>query len=322
VQRAPVDARGASHDDERVGFVVTPEDRDWFDRCRRAWDFGARVRRNLERSVTRVPALDRIVRNALAVYYFPGMWTWSRSIVEPLVERSLHDAGFPYPAFDFVQAYARFAETVDHFTPLRVETEVDAHVLHPERSGAELAAPDGGAVLYRDRIHLFVVAETSGDDAYWLVVHRMLDDQQGWASPDQLALDERALLACWAWEHVFLVSVAGVQYNEVRVSPPEFRRERIAYTDAEKSGAARRLAIRAAQMIAAPPLGLDPTPQWEHCARCEFRAPCVALNRGEDATALLAERYRPRPPDELEPGRLGGQSWGMGRGAAPPRFGD
>jgi hypothetical protein len=45
------------------------------------------------------------------------------------------------------------------------------------------------------------------------------------------------------------------------------------------------------------------------------------LNRGEDASDLLAECYRERPPDQLEEGRLGGISWGMGRGAAPPHFG-
>jgi hypothetical protein len=44
------------------------------------------------------------------------------------------------------------------------------------------------------------------------------------------------------------------------------------------------------------------------------------MNRGENAEAMLATRYRPRPPDALEEGRLGGMSWGMGRGAAPPHL--
>ena len=72
-------------------------------------------------------------------------------------------------------------------------------------------------------------------------------------------------------------------------------------------------------MLAAPTTA-EPTPRWEHCARCDFREPCIAMNRRDDASALLAERYRHRPPDVLEPGRLGGQSWGLGRGAAPPQF--
>ena len=70
-----------------------------------------------------------------------------------------------------------------------------------------------------------------------------------------------------------------------------------------------------------PTVSLDPTPAWTHCAWCAFRAPCLRWNRGEDASDLLAAHYRERPPDLLEEGRLGGASWGMGRGAAPPHFG-
>ena len=32
--------------------------------------------------------------------------------------------------------------------------------------------------------------------------------------------------------------------------------------------------------------------------------------------------FRARPPEELEEGRLGGSTWGMGRGAMPVRFSD
>ena len=90
-----------------------------------------------------------MLHDALAVYYFPGMWTWARSVVEPLVERSFRDAGFAHSAFDFVRAYARWAEAIDGFTPLRVETDVEVHIPDAAQPGAELAAPDGGPVLYR-----------------------------------------------------------------------------------------------------------------------------------------------------------------------------
>ena len=65
---------------------------------------------------------------------------------------------------------------------------------------------------------------------------------------------------------------------------------------------------------------VDPTPAWAHCRVCGIRAPCIAMNRGDDVAGMLAREYRARPPDELEEGRLGGVSWGMGRGAAPPRL--
>jgi len=66
-----------------------------------------------------------------------------------------------------------------------------------------------------------------------------------------------------------------------------------------------------------PDVRIDPDPSWVHCTRCSFRAPCIAMNRGDDAEGLLAA-YDARGPDLLEEGRLGGMSWGMGRGAAPP----
>ena len=225
-----------------VGFVVTPDDRDWFECCRRAWDLGSRLRRNLERTAGSAPTLERVLHDALAVYYFPGMWTWARSVVEPLVERSLNDAGFAHSAFDFVRAYARWAEAIDGFTPLRVETDVEVHIPDAAQPGAELAAPDGGPVLYRDRVDLLVAEPTDEGESQWLVDHRLVDPTRGsWALPDQLALDERAMLACWAWEYAYLVPIAGVQFNEVCVAPPEFRRSRIAYSAAEKAGAAHRL---------------------------------------------------------------------------------
>ena len=61
--------------------VVTAADRASFTRCRRQWDFGAALRQDLERRQTpTLPDLDRAVRDALAVYYFPGMWDWDRTV--------------------------------------------------------------------------------------------------------------------------------------------------------------------------------------------------------------------------------------------------
>ncbi|HEX4907114.1 MAG TPA: hypothetical protein VFW32_00835 [Actinomycetes bacterium] len=69
-----------------MAYRFTPADRGAFKRCRRQWDFGARERRNYEPArPAAVPDLDLAVRDALAVYYFPGMWDWQRSVVLPLV---------------------------------------------------------------------------------------------------------------------------------------------------------------------------------------------------------------------------------------------
>jgi hypothetical protein len=73
-------------------------------------------------------------------------------------------------------------------------------------------------------------------------------------------------------------------------------------------------------MLEAVDLRPDPTPDWVHCRECAFRAPCLTMNRGEDAEPLLAARYRARPEEVLVEGRLGGRTWSTGRGARPNPF--
>jgi len=303
-------------------FVVTADDREWFHLCRRAWDFGARARRSLVPAPAREPsatdsppdALGRAVLDALAVHYFPGMWSWDRTIVDPLVLAAYERAGGPAGGQALLDAHREWAAGVDRFTPLRVEVDIDVHVPDPVLPHTHLATLDGAPVRYRDRIQLVMVDDA---DEIWVGAHRIVRE---FASADELALDERALLQCWAWEEIELaMTVAGVQYTELRVDPPTFRRTGVRRSEAEKTGASTRLGRTALDMLSADPV-IEPTPAWSHCSRCDFRAPCLAINRGESPEALLATLYRPRPPDVLEEGRLGGMSWGMGRGAAPPRL--
>ncbi len=56
-----------------MAYLVSPADRAAFKRCRRQWDFTAAVRRRLQPLRATGFDLDRAVRDALAVYYFPGM---------------------------------------------------------------------------------------------------------------------------------------------------------------------------------------------------------------------------------------------------------
>jgi hypothetical protein len=302
-----------------TSYVVTADDRDWFERCRRAWDLGALGRRALQPVEPPPPssrqALRRALREALAVHYFPGMWAWDRAIVEPLARAAYERAGGQPEGLAVLEAYQAWARSLDRFTPLRVEADVYVHVPDPARPSANLRAGDGGPVRYHDRIGMVVV-----DDGrrHWVVEHRVVDTL---AEPDELALDERGIVACWAWEQIELsATVRGVLYVELKVDPPEFRRTVLRRSRAEKRSAADRLG-RAVQEMLEPAVRLDPTAAWTHCCRCAFRAPCLALNRDEDAETLLATHYRPRAPDVLEEGRLGGVSWGMGRGAAPPHLG-
>ena len=218
------------------------------------------------------------------------MWDWDRDVVQPLVRKAFTVASGGDPAL--LDAYRHWASGVDAFTPLRVETDVEACV-------------PGSDVRYRDRVPLFVVEH----DEYWLAVHC-----PEWLPVERFVLDERATLACWAWEQQFLVQVRGVLFTEVHNSG--FRRTRVERSAVEKDGAAERLARSVTAMRSAEAI---PNPLWDHCGRCGFRGPCIGMLRGEDPAAFMVG-YATRPPDDLEEGRLGGQSWGMGRGAAPPRL--
>src|ERR1044072_9738647 len=83
-----------------LAHVIGPGEREWFRRCRRAWDFGSPNRRNLERRERSGGGLAGAVRMAMAVWYFPGMWEWPRTIVEPRAMQAFEEAatkGTPVP---------------------------------------------------------------------------------------------------------------------------------------------------------------------------------------------------------------------------------
>jgi len=285
--------------------AITATERAAFKRCRRAWDLGGRVRRGLE-PVTGAPAAEHPAREALAVHYFPGMWAWDRTIVRPLV---LKAAG---AAAGYVERYVDWAKELDDFEPVRVEFDYDARVPDPGGDG-DLAAPDGRAVHYQGRAHTLVVDD---DRAHWLLEHRF----GPWTAPEVLRLDQAAVTAAWAWETTFLdARVHGVLYNELTLEG-RFRRTRVRLSRGAIEEAGRQLAREVAEMVD-PALALYPTPA-DDCATCPFVSPCMAMQDGNDVEDQLARDYRPRPPEELEEGRLGGSTWSMGRGAMPVRFGD
>jgi hypothetical protein len=367
-----------------VAYQVRPWDREWFKRCRRSWDFGSRARRNLEPvapSPTLPIDLDRALRDALAVYYFPGMWEWDRSVVVPLAfvalekalgaQRARREATTPLTPTEtedwerqlatgrgLLERYLEWAPSVDRFWPVRVETDFDVAVPDPRHPGHDLVSPAGEAIRYQGRVDMLVVDE---HDAYWVVRHRLIDR---FADIELLVLDDEPVAACWAWELFYLgMRVAGTVHNELRVvgAPPEpadpvrrpraghawararaaghrrmyvrgewepdevvveeggdlFRRTRIPRSRAELDGLGARLAHEALDMVD-PDLLLYPTPAPEHCSACPFRAPCLAVNEGGDAETILTERFRERPTEVPEEGRLGAVTWSMNRGAAPP----
>lgn len=381
-----------------MSCVVTAAERVSFVRCRRQWDFGAGMRQDLEPlHRPAVPDLDRAVRDALAVYYFPGMWDWDREVRLPLVAQELEraldrqrqrcggdaGAGEWHDVLDegrtLLDRYIRWAPTVDRFAPVLVETDFEVTVLDPARPGSGLVTAAGDAIRYRGRIDLMAV---DGRDAYWIVRHRVVDGD--WAPTAQLVADEESLAACWAWEQFYLgMAITGTVYNELlqhpsaaardparrairpwprlraraaalpavrqhepsgggrsipqhrrmyararepeRAEPVEqriedgFRRTWLRRSPADVAAAGRRLGADVAEM-ARQDLDVYPEPSDQNCPACPYLDPCRALSAGHDARPILLSGYRKRPSGNPEEGRLGGRAWGMGRGAAPPKF--
>lgn len=340
-------------------FVIRPHERESFKRCRRAWDLGARTRQNYEPvGPRRALEVDAAVRAALAVYYFPGMWEWDREIVLPLVReafvRSMQDqrAALGQDDDDFfwrdrflegralLERYFTWAPTVDRFVPVRVDTDFTVNVPDPVDPERGLTTAAGEPVEYAGRIDALIV---DGEDKYWMMEHRTVVGTGAWAGVDQLLLDERSISFCWAWELFFVgMRIAGVIYNELRLdSLGDFeaevapvtepapgvvqesnsfaRRTRVPRTPAELESHRVQMARDVLDM-SDPAVRIYPHPSPENCGACEYVAPCLAMSKGVDPAGVLAAAYRPRPAEQLQEGRLGGVTWSMGRGAAPPKF--
>ncbi|MGH4000774.1 MAG: hypothetical protein ACRDTJ_25300, partial [Pseudonocardiaceae bacterium] len=208
-------------------------------------------------------------------------------------------------------------------------------------------------VRYSDRVDLLVI---DSDDAYWVVQHRLVTDE--WADHDALQLDERTIAWCWAWPQFYLgMQITGTVYNEIRAdaselgmkAPPPAGRSQVRHRrmyarsgtvsderlHAEGTDTFRRTRIRrsevelaavgadlAAEVRTATSVDLEiyPSPEPGVCARCSYRPPCLMLNQGEHAAVELSRSYRHRASEPIQEGRLGGVTWSMNRGAAPPRW--
>lgn len=219
-------------------YLINAADRAAFKRCRRQWDFSATARHRLSPLGAAKPDLDRAVRDALAVYYFPGMWDWNSAIVLPLVVKAFDDAiarqcesagNAPDGDDDarwqvlldqghlLLERYFAWAPTVDRFSPVRVETDFETIVPDPSGPDRYVLAPDGAEVLYTGRIDLLAIDEY---DRYWVVRHRVTDES--FPSTEQLVLEEESVAACWAWGLFYDgMEVAGTIYNEVSSPDPD-----------------------------------------------------------------------------------------------------
>jgi hypothetical protein len=215
--------------------VIRPWERALFKRCRRAWDLGSRARQNYEPvKPTQVFDFDEAIRDALDVYYFPGMWDWGRAIVRPLAmeaflksmrrqradyaqhcELSTEEAQEWDEHVDLgkklLEHYFAWALEADRFTPVQVAALFDTTIPDPRHPDDGLVTPDGRGIQYRVRIDMVVMDE---HELYWLVEHRIVGSP--WDDIDRLLLDEQSLSRSWSWELGFLAKIEGTIHNELR----------------------------------------------------------------------------------------------------------
>ncbi len=347
-------------------FRIDPEQRARFKRCRRQWDFASH--RNLEPAVSVDTALPVAIKDALAVYYYPGTWDWQHDLKQSLVhkslQRSLEHTETLEAATALMDSYDAWARTIDDFAPVKIDHDVAAMVTDPQETEQGLLTPTGSGVVYACRVDLLAV---DAADEYWVVRHQIVE---AWQDPDTLVRDEEAIAACWAWEQDYVgMQIVGTIHNEVRLGGPSEPpadadgRERQAVAQHEASGGGRsipqhqrasarapRVASRVHQQTAGPLCrthirrtraeiaavnsqlaaeaidmasepAIYPTPA-AHCAVCGFAAPCLALFEGVDPEPMLAAQFRQRQVSAQQRPRLGQSTWGFGRGAAPPQWGD
>lgn len=348
-------------------YRIDPDDRARFKRCRRQWDFASPNRRDLEPVATPDDGLRAAVKDALAVYYYPGTWDWQHelkhSLVRKSLERSLAGGDALHTAITLLDCYDAWATLVDDFAPVKIDHDVRALVTDPRDPERGLLIPDGSGVSYECRVDLLAV---DAADEYWVVRHVLVED---WQDQQAALRDEAAIAACWAWEQDYIgMEVAGTIHNEVRVgaqaelpsaaasrtfarvaqhepsgggrSIPQhrrasarpaddiaanrvkvvtaevLRRTRVRRTRAEIDAAGGSIAAEAQDMTTGPAVYPNPA---AHCSDCAFTRPCLALFEGVDPEPLLAAGFRVRPAEAQPAPRLGQQTWGFGRGAAPPR---
>lgn len=216
-------------------YTVRPSELVEFRRCRRAWDLSAQARQAYAPRVgSPATDFDRAIHEGLAVYYFPAMGDWKRSIVRPLAikgfERRMmqgwtgENPGSGGPPEDerieagraLLNGYFAWAEEIDDFDSLLVDHDVWAPIPDPGLPEHDLGTSDGRAIRYLGRIDQLV---GEPNDEFWTVTHRLVEGD--WIGDDELLDDEVALADSWAAQIDFpQLLLAGTIVNELLIDWP------------------------------------------------------------------------------------------------------
>lgn len=245
---------------ETTKYIIRTSDRMQFKECRRAWDFGSKIRQNL--SLAKAPIyLDfgTAIHAALQVYYDPARWLEDRHVVQAEAIIAFHfsmneqrDAylkhvGKDHLDGDMLEEYVRhmemgrgmlhnyfaWAPNNDRFHPVYAEIEFEVPV--PCQLEFVWQLPEGFKSIDG---HLYKLAPNAVD--WWPVVYQgridlIVEDEYGelWIWDHKTAgqmredvimhleMDEQTGSYCWAIQEQLGVKIAGVLYNELYKGVPE-----------------------------------------------------------------------------------------------------
>lgn len=241
-------------------YVIRTSDRKNFKKCRRSWDWGSKIRQDLE--PIRIPEplnFGSAIHRGLEVLYDPETWNQDREVIEGLAlvafTRYLTEQRDRYLRLTGQEAlqgeakeeyddgivlgegmlrnYFEWAKLHDNFKP--VKTEVEFEVPIPVPNGVVLP-PGFRRALETNYLEKFNPKEGE----WWPVVYQgkidlIVEDEDGFYWVDDhktasrryedmltfLELEEQVGSYAWALQHMLGVQVRGIIYNELFKGVPE-----------------------------------------------------------------------------------------------------
>ncbi len=218
---------------------IHTSDRIAYKKCRRAWNWGSRIRRNLVPNKPAMPlGFGSAIHAAFEVYYEPLTWhivrynpeqrkvivtlaiqafvdymedmkqkiklrTGQEVLAEHLeVEYTEHMA----LGLGMLENYFKWAPARDKFTVIAVEQKFEVLLF---------TLPDGTDVVYRGRLDMLVQDD---DGKYWIWDHKTAARFE--EDTFFLTLDEQVSSYCWALALIKGIKIEGVVYNEVYKGVP------------------------------------------------------------------------------------------------------
>ncbi len=235
-----------------MAVIIRTSDRLSFKGCRRAWDYGSKIRQDLEPAgaVPKPLEFGTAIHAALEVWYHPDTWGRDREVIElAALQRFLdvqEDQKRRYleaqgqetleeaMAEDYKERLTLGSGMLGHyfdyskrkdtrFKPVAVELEFEVPIFYEGDTPGPLTVHegrlrtfDGEFVVYQGRIDMLV---QDADGLYWIWDHKTTARME--EDTSFLELDEQCGSYGWALQHMLKIPIAGIVYNQLYKGFPQ-----------------------------------------------------------------------------------------------------